>query len=171
MQVGHAEKYSCVLPVQPIELVLRLTYHMQQLKRMLMSETIFTFPVRVYYEDTDAGGIVYYANYLKFFERARTEWLRALGIEQDLLLSKNVAFVVTQVLMNNKKPAKFNELLTVFSQISTLKQASMIFDQKICNSAGDEVCSAQIKVACIALQESKARAIPADVAEVLIRGR
>lgn len=171
MQVGHAEKYSCDLAVQPIELVLWLTYHMQQLKRMLMSETIFTFPVRVYYEDTDAGGIVYYANYLKFFERARTEWLRALGIEQDFLLSKNVAFVVTQVLMDNKKPAKFNELLTVSSQISTLKRASMVFDQKIHNIAGDVVCSAQIKVACVALQDMKARAIPAEVAEVIIRGR
>ncbi|HSG52192.1 MAG TPA: tol-pal system-associated acyl-CoA thioesterase [Rheinheimera sp.] len=134
---------------------------------MLMSDTIFTFPVRVYYEDTDAGGIVYYANYLKFFERARTEWLRALGIEQDLLLSKNVAFVVTQVLMDNKKPARFNELLTVSSQISTLKQASLVFDQLIHNAAGDVVCSAQIKVACIALQEMKARSIPAEVAEVL----
>ena len=132
-----------------------------------MSDTVFEFPVRVYYEDTDAGGIVYYANYLKFFERARTEWLRALGIEQDLLLSKNVAFVVTQVLMDNKKPAKFNELLTVSSQISTLKQTSLVFDQQIHNVADDLVCSAQIKVACIALQEMKARAIPAEVAEVL----
>ena len=132
-----------------------------------MSDTVFEFPVRVYYEDTDAGGIVYYANYLKFFERARTEWLRALGIEQDLLLSKNVAFVVTQVLMDNKKPARFNELLTVSSQISTLKQASLVFDQQIHNVADDLVCSAQIKVACIALQEMKARAIPAEVAEVL----
>ena len=136
-----------------------------------MSDTVFTFPVRVYYEDTDAGGIVYYANYLKFFERARTEWLRALGIEQDLLLSKNVAFVVTQVLMDNKKPAKFNELLTVSSQISTLKQASIVFIQKIHNVAGELLCSAQIKVACIALQEMKARAIPGEVAEVLSGGR
>jgi acyl-CoA thioester hydrolase len=136
-----------------------------------MPEAIFTFPVRVYYEDTDAGGIVYYANYLKYFERARTEWLRALGIEQDLLLAENVAFVVTQVIMDNKKPAKFNELLTVTSHISTLKHASMVFEQNIHNSAGDLVCSAQIKIACIALQEMKARAIPANVAEGLIRGR
>ena len=136
-----------------------------------MSETVFTFPVRVYYEDTDAGGIVYYANYLKFFERARTEWLRALGIEQDFLLSKNVAFVVTQVLMDNKKPARFNDLLTVSSQISTLKQASMVFEQVIHNDKGELVCSAQIKVACIALQEMKARAIPAEVTEVLKRDR
>jgi acyl-CoA thioester hydrolase len=97
--------------------------------------------------------------------------LRALCIEQDLLLSKNIAFVVAQVLMDNKKPAKFNELLTVHSQISTLKQASMVFEQKIYNSAAQLVCSAQIKVACISLQQMKARAIPAEVTEVLTRGR
>ncbi|CAM3907558.1 tol-pal system-associated acyl-CoA thioesterase [Rheinheimera salexigens] len=132
-----------------------------------MSKTIFTFPVRVYYEDTDAGGIVYYANYLKFFERARTEWLRALGVEQDLLLANDVAFVVTQVVMDNYKAAKFNELLTVRSQISTLKRASMVFKQQIQNQAGAVVCSADIKIACVSLQEMKARAIPAEVTEVL----
>ena len=144
---------------------------MQQLKRSAMSDTVFTFPVRVYYEDTDAGGIVYYANYLKFFERSRTEWLRALGIEQDFLLSQNVAFVVSQVLMDNKKPARFNDLLTVTSQISTLKRASMVFMQQIHNSAGELICSAQVKVACVALQEMKARAIPAQVLEGLTSGR
>jgi acyl-CoA thioester hydrolase len=132
-----------------------------------MSNSVFTFPVRVYYEDTDAGGIVYYANYLKFFERARTEWLRALGIEQDVLLANNVAFVVRHVVMDNTQSAKFNELLTVHSQISTLKRASIVFKQQIVNQAGAIVCSAEIKVACISLQEMKARAIPAEVTEVL----
>lgn len=136
-----------------------------------MSDTVFEFPIRVYYEDTDAGGIVYYANYLKFFERARTEWLRALGVEQDFLLSNNIAFVVTQVLMDNKKPAKFNELLTVSSQISTLKRASMVFDQQITNSAGELICQAKIKIACISLQDVKARMIPAAISEVLARVR
>ena len=136
-----------------------------------MSEAIFSFPVRVYYEDTDAGGIVYYANYLKFFERARTEWLRALGVDQDLLLSQNVAFVVTQVLMDNKKPARFNDLLTVTSQISTLKRASIVFIQTISNATGELICQATITVACVAVQGMKARAIPADVTEVLTSGR
>lgn len=136
-----------------------------------MSGTVFNFPIRVYYEDTDAGGIVYYANYLKFFERARTEWLRELGVEQDFLLSKNIAFVVTQVLMDNKKAAKFNELLTVSSQISTLKQASLVFKQQIYNVAGEMICTADIKVACVSINELKARPIPAEVSEVLIRVR
>ncbi|WP_033425459.1 tol-pal system-associated acyl-CoA thioesterase [Arsukibacterium perlucidum] len=136
-----------------------------------MSEKSFEFPIRVYYEDTDAGGIVYYANYLKFFERARTEWLRALGIEQDILLSNNIAFVVTQVLMDNKKSAGFNELLTVSSQISTLKSASMIFSQQIYNASAQLVCQAEIKVACVDKQAMKARPMPAEIAEVLTRVR
>ena len=136
-----------------------------------MTDKSFSWPVRVYYEDTDAGGIVYYANYLKFFERARTEWLRALGIEQDILLSNNIGFVVTQVLMNNKKSAVFNELLTVSSQISTLKSASIIFSQQIYNASAQLVCQAEIKVACIDKQAMKARSMPAEIAEVLTRVR
>tara|TARA_R110002126_G_scaffold199679_1_gene347344 strand:- start:4910 stop:5320 length:411 start_codon:yes stop_codon:yes gene_type:complete len=136
-----------------------------------MTTDTFDFPVRVYYEDTDAGGIVYYANYLKFFERARTEWLRALGIEQDTLLSNNIAFVVTQVLMDNKKSAVFNELLTVSSRISTLKSASLVFSQKIFNASAQLVCQAEIKVACIDKQAMKARPMPAEIAEVLTRVR
>lgn len=136
-----------------------------------MSGNNFELPIRVYYEDTDAGGIVYYANYLKFFERARTEWLRALGIEQDTLLSNNVGFVVTKVLMDNKKSAVFNELLTVSSQISTLKSASMVFSQQIFNASAQLVCQAEIKVACVDKQAMKARPMPADILEVLTRVR
>ncbi|KKO47992.1 acyl-CoA thioesterase [Arsukibacterium sp. MJ3] len=136
-----------------------------------MSGNNFELPIRVYYEDTDAGGIVYYANYLKFFERARTEWLRALGIEQDTLLSNNIGFVVTKVLMDNKKSAVFNELLTVSSQISTLKSASVVFSQQIFNASAQLVCQAEIKVACVDKQAMKARPMPADILEVLTRVR
>lgn len=136
-----------------------------------MAESIFTLQVRVYYEDTDAGGIVYYANYLKFFERARTEWLRELGIEQDKLLAENVAFVVTQVNMQNKKPAKFNELLTISSRIVMLKHASIVFFQQIHNSAAELLCQADVRVACINQQQLKARPFPAAVSEVFARVR
>jgi len=136
-----------------------------------MQRNNFSWPVRVYYEDTDAGGIVYYANYLKYFERARTEWLRALGVEQDIWLANNVAFVVTDVQMLNKQPAKFNELLTVFCEISTLKRVSLIFKQYIANANQNIVCSAEIKVACVDPVLFKARAIPAEIIEVLTRVR
>lgn len=122
----------------------------------------FHWPIRVYYEDTDAGGIVYYANYLKFFERARTEWLRSLGIEQDTLLAQGVGFVVRHVVMDNMAAARFNQELLVVSQISTLKAASVVFEQQIYHN---EKClvSVQVKVACVQLDTMKPVAIPADI--------
>ncbi|MCF4009196.1 tol-pal system-associated acyl-CoA thioesterase [Rheinheimera sp. UJ63] len=136
-----------------------------------MQRNNFSWSVRVYYEDTDAGGIVYYANYLKYFERARTEWLRALGVEQDIWLANKVAFVVTEVQMKNTRPAKFNELLTVSSEISTLRRASLSFKQEIHNAAQQVVCAAEIKIACVDPEQSKARSIPAEITEVLSRVR
>ncbi|WP_445425079.1 tol-pal system-associated acyl-CoA thioesterase [Alishewanella sp. HL-SH06] len=136
-----------------------------------MQRNNFSWSVRVYYEDTDAGGIVYYANYLKYFERARTEWLRALGVEQDIWLANKVAFVVTEVQMKNTRPAKFNELLTVSSEISTLKRASLCFKQEIHNAAQQIVCAAEIKIACVDPEQLKARSIPAEITEVLSRVR
>jgi acyl-CoA thioester hydrolase len=121
------------------------------------------FDVRVYYEDTDAGGIVYYANYLKFFERARTEWLRDLGIEQDKLLEQSVGFVVKRVEMENNAPAKFNQLLSISSQLVELKRASMVFQQQIINSNNQCLVSAQIRVACVDLNKMKPIAIPAFI--------
>ena len=89
------------------------------------------FPVRVYYEDTDAGGIVYNANYLKFMERARTEFLRAGDIEQDVLLQAGIAFVVSRTEIDFRSAARFNELLTVLTQVTEVKRASMRFSQQI----------------------------------------
>ena len=136
-----------------------------------MQRNSFSWPVRVYYEDTDAGGIVYYANYLKYFERARTEWLRALGVEQDIWLARPVAFVVAEVQMQNKKAAKFNEQLSVLSEISSLKRASMVFKQDIFNASGQLICHAEVKVACVDSVTLKAQMIPAEIIEVLTRGK
>lgn len=120
----------------------------------------FHWNVRVYYEDTDAGGIVYYANYLKFMERGRTEWLRSLGIEQDTLLEHSVAFVVKQVEMENHRPGRFNDLLCISSQIVELKRASLVFQQQIYNENNDLLVSARIKVACVDISKMKPQAIP-----------
>lgn len=128
-----------------------------------MSTPQFTYQVRVYYEDTDAGGIVYYANYLKFFERARTEWLRALGIEQVTLLEQSVGFVVKRVEMENIAAAKFNDLLSIHSELVELKRASMMFKQTIINANGQRLVSAQIRVACVNLALMKPVAIPAHI--------
>ncbi|WP_199271690.1 tol-pal system-associated acyl-CoA thioesterase [Paraglaciecola sp. L3A3] len=122
-----------------------------------------THNIRVYYEDTDAGGIVYYANYLKFFERARTEWLRSMGTQQDILLEHSVGFVVKRVEMDNHAPARFNQLLSIQSEIVELKRASLVFKQIIISP--DEQClvSALIRVACVNLSTMKPQAIPENI--------
>ncbi len=109
----------------------------------------FSWPVRVYWEDTDAGGVVYYANYLKFLERARTEWLSHLGLEQDQLASDaGVVFVVRRVEADYLKPAKFNDRLIVRCELVDLSRASLSMDQQVLR--GDAVLlKARVKVACV----------------------
>lgn len=93
---------------------------------------IFVWPVRVYYEDTDSGGVVYYANYLKFMERARSEWLRHCGIEQDELIRQyDVIFAVRAVQADYRRPARFNDLLAVTAELSELGRASISFTQHV----------------------------------------
>ncbi len=121
----------------------------------------FSWPVRVYYEDTDAGGVVYYANYLKFLERARTELLRNLGFELDnLAREKNILFIVRKVTIDYMKPAFFNELLNVNARITELRKASMLFQQEILNQQEDCICQAEIKIACIDQTTMKPVTIP-----------
>lgn len=111
----------------------------------------FSWPVRVYYEDTDSGGVVYYANYLKFMERARTEWLRNLGFEQDTLLEQQgVLLVVRRVEVDYRLPARFNDALHVSVTIKKRGRASLIVQQNITSASdGRLLCSGQVKVACI----------------------
>ena len=126
-----------------------------------------TLPVRIYYEDTDAGGIVYYANYLKFFERARTELLREVNIEQDILLEKNIAFVVKKVDMDCVKSARFNQLITVKTAVESCRKASLQFKQEILHENGELLCQATTLIACVNLQKMKPSAIPAEILEVM----
>lgn len=125
----------------------------------------FVLPVRIYYEDTDAGGLVYYANYLKFMERARTEWLRSLGFEQDALLADDVIFAVRSVKIDFLKPARFNDLLTVVTRVKAAKKASLTFLQAINvnNKHRELICEADIKVACLHAGQTKPRPIPQEI--------
>jgi acyl-CoA thioester hydrolase len=126
----------------------------------------FIWPVRVYYEDTDSGGVVYYANYLKFMERARTEWLRSLGIEQDQLRDRDgILFAVRSVTIDYRKPARFNDQLDVVSSISQTRKASLTFQQRVVHSAADSaeplvLCDAAVKVACLDASTFTPRSIP-----------
>lgn len=121
----------------------------------------FVWPVRVYYEDTDAGGFVYYANYLKYLERARTEYLRSLGHELDQLANvHNIIFIVCSVTIEYRKPAHLNELLNVSAKIAGIRKASLLFQQVIHNQKHEQICQAEIKIACIDKSTLKPVTIP-----------
>jgi acyl-CoA thioester hydrolase len=126
--------------------------------------TIFSLPIRVYYEDTDAGGVVYHSNYLNFMERARTEWLRSLGFEQDELLREHgVIFAVSAISVSFQRPARFNELLAVTVVLGRRGAASLTLQQEV--RRGPEVlASGEVRVACLDAQRFAPVAIPAPVA-------
>ena len=127
----------------------------------------FNWPVRVYYEDTDAAGIVYHANYLRFMERARTEWLRVLGFEQDVLAATaGVVFVITGSVLKFVRAARFNDELLVVSTLERLGGASMAMVQAITDTSGRTVCSATNTVACVDHQTLQPRRLPADMLRV-----
>lgn len=125
----------------------------------------FSVPIRVYYEDTDLAGVVYYANYLKFMERARTEYLRKLGFEQDQLIeTENVIFAVKNVNIDYHQPARFNQLLDVTANIIELKKVSFLFEQKILHQDDQTLlCSATIRIASLNSNTFKPCAIPASI--------
>jgi len=133
----------------------------------------FSWPVRVYYEDTDSGGVVYYANYLKFMERARTELLRSVGYEQDQLQQElGIIFAVRSASIQYKKPARFNDELSVITTIASLGKASIYFKQSIHLAASHHVdavngllVSAEIKIACLNAEKFNPQAIPSTIIE------
>jgi acyl-CoA thioester hydrolase len=132
--------------------------------------TEFLWPIRVYYEDTDSGGVVYYANYLKFMERARTEMLRQKGFEQDRLRDEaNLLFVVRSVEMDLLKACRFNDQLQVKTRIAESTRTSLTFEQHI-HRHGEEkpLCSGRIRVAGIDAQRWKPVAIPKEIIQELM---
>ncbi len=127
----------------------------------------FNWPIRIYYEDTDSGGVVYYANYLKFMERARTEWLRSFSIQQDDLRERfGIIFAVRHVQIDYLLPAKFNDELVVESKVNKKGKASITFEQIV--MCGTEVLvKANIKIACLDVNLFKPQPMPAEILEKL----
>jgi acyl-CoA thioester hydrolase len=129
----------------------------------------FTLPVRIYYEDTDAGGVVYYANYLRFFERCRTEWLRAIGFEQAAPLhDSGIAFVVRRVSLDYLKPARLDDLLTVGLEVEKFTRTQIFFRQYVRrDETGEELVSGTIQIVCVRIDqdagEMKVTAFPAPL--------
>ena len=140
---------------------------------MPSSPSTFILPLRVYYEDTDAAGVVYYANYLRYFERARTEWLRALGFEQRRLAQDyDVAFVARSVSCEYLQPAVLDDALNVRTQIGSMGRAQIVFAQRILRpaAAGEQLLvTATTRVACVGAQRLKPRALPRDMYELFNR--
>lgn len=126
----------------------------------------FAWPVRVYYEDTDLGGVVYHANYLKFLERARSEWLRHLGISQVRLLEEQrLLFAITAVEIHYLKPARFEDALTATVELMRLGRASMKFRQEIRRGGadGELLVNAAVTAACLDADGLRPRPLPSHL--------
>jgi len=133
-----------------------------------MNQSIETWPVRVYYEDTDHGGVVYYANYLKFMERARSEFLRASGLELDAIdATFGVSFAVTEANIRYHRSAVFNDILEVESSITELRGARIRFKQHIFRQSTHQLLTeADIYLACVG-RDGKVSRIPVSIAATL----
>ncbi len=126
-----------------------------------LSANSFIFPVRVYYEDTDAAGIVYYANHLKFMERARTEWLRSFGLElPDLKDRHGVLFTVAKLALEYKKPALFNDTLIVSVELDRMARSYFDLTQKVTRSDQELICRGTVRIACVDAGTLKPRGMP-----------
>ena len=128
----------------------------------------FSWPVRVYYEDTDTGGIVYYANYLKFFERARTEWLRSFGLNQDKLAQKEgLIFVVRRASLDFVRPARLDDMLEVTVEPLKLARVYYVELAQEARRGAQVLARGEIQVACVNLRDFKPVAIPQFLRDVL----
>lgn len=129
-------------------------------------EGAFLFPLRVYYEDTDAGGIVYHSIFLNFAERARTECLRHMGLEQTILKEKeNIIFVVTKAEIAYKRPARLDDILVVETRLNTIRKARMSMRQIV--QKGETVLAEMtIEIACVSLDTFKSKPVPAHLIEI-----
>lgn len=127
----------------------------------------FVLPVRVYYEDTDSGGVVYYANYLKFMERARTELLRHLGFEQDAVLREHgILFAVRSVQVDYLRPARFNDLLEVSAKPANCRGASVDFVQQV-RRGGELLCEGIARIVSIDGERLRPRPVPRTILQAL----
>lgn len=128
-----------------------------------MTSADFEFTLRVYWEDTDAGGVVFYANYLKFFERARTEWLRELGHGQERLrVDGGAMFVVSDTTMRYRRPARLDDLLRITVRLAQVTRTSITLDQQAWR--GDELLTeGSIRIACVEAGTFQPRRIPTEI--------
>lgn len=132
-----------------------------------MSQASFSWPIRVYWEDTDGGGVVYHAGYLRFLERARTEWLRSLGIGQEALRnSQDVVFAVRSMQLDFLAPARLDDELVATVEITAVRGASLAFGQTVLRKCdGAQLVRATVKAACLTASTFRPRALPEGLFE------
>lgn len=136
----------------------------------ITSSPAFVLPVRVYWEDTDAGGIVFYANYLKFFERARTEWLRALGIDQRVLREQvGGMFVVSAAEIRYLRPARLDDVLSISAEMSEYGRASITIGQKAMLEE-QVLCEGSVRIGWVDAETLKPARIPDAILQALQTG-
>ena len=127
----------------------------------------FTWTVRVYYEDTDTGGVVYYANYLKFFERARTEWLRAAGFgQQELATGEGLQFVVARIECDYRRPARLDDVIDIDVRVIQAGRVSVVFEQ-VARRGDDVLAQARIRAGCVDTKTLAPKAMPAPMLEAM----
>jgi len=126
----------------------------------------FSVAIRVYIEDTDAGGIVYYVNYLKFMERARTELMRSLGFGKNYIFNHDLMFVVTDVAVHYARPATLDDELRVTARLGRLRGASMVMQQRVLRGA-EVLAEGEVTIACVDRAGVKPRRLPADMVATL----
>ena len=144
-----------------------MSYTTDTIKGKLFEDKTFSFPIRIYYEDTDAGGIVYYANYLKYAERARTEFLRHLGInQQEMLKNQECGFVVRNCNIGYKSPARLDDALNITCKVTELKGASLKMEQKLYRE-NTVICEIEITLVFLSLATMRPSKIPAEISSLL----
>jgi acyl-CoA thioester hydrolase len=128
----------------------------------------FSLPVRVYWEDTDAGGIVFYANYLKFMERARTEWLRSLGIAQRRLREETGGiFVVSETQIKYHRPARLDDELRVTAELRQAGSASLLIAQRVLSADAALLCDGTIRIGWVDAATLRPARIPSQISKIL----
>ncbi|GKX50365.1 tol-pal system-associated acyl-CoA thioesterase [Budvicia aquatica] len=128
-----------------------------------MSNLLFQWPVRVYFEDTDAGGVVYHARYVAFYERARTEMLRQYNYNQQQLLSEHVAFAVRRMSVEYISPARLDDMLEIETEVVAIGGASLTFAQRIFDQNGKLLSQADVLVACVDSHLMKPTKLPRSI--------
>lgn len=133
---------------------------------------IYRLPIRIYWEDTDAGGVVYYANYLKFLERARTEWIREVGFDQTVLIAeRNLQWVVKRIQCDYLAPARLDDQLEVILERVAIQGARFTFWQEIVRAGGERLLTAEVMAASLRADSGRPQRMPADIAQAFAEHR